>query len=91
MDRTFENLHVVSHPLISHKLTIMRRKETPTSKFRLLLREISLLLGYEVTRGLSLTSVTSKRRPPWMRAPSLKRSVSLSSASFGRAWAWSRG
>ena len=72
MDRTFENLHVVSHPLISHKLTIMRRKETSTSKFRLLLREISLLLGYEVTRGLSLTSVDIETPVAPMRAPSLE-------------------
>lgn len=49
---------VVSHPLVQHKLTLMRRKETPSSEFRQLLREISLLLAYEVTRDLPLT-----RRP----------------------------
>jgi len=46
------NVTVVEHPLVQHKLSIMRRKETPTAKFRLLLREISLLLAYEVTRRL---------------------------------------
>jgi len=45
---------VVSHPLVQHKLTLMRRKETPSSEFRQLLREIALLLAYEVTRDLPL-------------------------------------
>ena len=44
---------VIDHPLVQHKLSLMRRKETPTANFRRLLREISLLLGYEVTRDLS--------------------------------------
>lgn len=44
----------VDHPLVQHKLTIMRDKRTPTPEFRRLLREISLLLGYEVTRRLEL-------------------------------------
>ena len=43
---------VIDHPLVQHKLSLMRRKETPTTSFRQLLREISLLLGYEVTRAL---------------------------------------
>jgi uracil phosphoribosyltransferase len=47
---------VVNHPLVQHKLTIMRDKETSTASFRRLLREISLLLGYEVTRDLELTT-----------------------------------
>ncbi len=46
---------VVDHPLIQHKLTLMRRKETPTSHFRQLVNEIAMLLGYEVTRDLALT------------------------------------
>ncbi|OXS99660.1 uracil phosphoribosyltransferase [Notoacmeibacter marinus] len=46
---------VVDHPLVQHKLTIMRKKETSTAGFRRLLREISLLLCYEVTRGLEIT------------------------------------
>lgn len=44
----------LDHPLIQHKLTIMRRKDTPTAHFRRLLREISMLMGYEVTRDLPL-------------------------------------
>ena len=50
-------LHVVDHPLVAHKLTRMRRIETPSEQFRRLLTEISLLLAYEVTRDLPLRSV----------------------------------
>lgn len=46
---------VIDHPLVQHKLTLMRRKEASTSEFRRLLEEISLLLGYEVTRDMPLT------------------------------------
>ena len=48
------NLTVVDHPLVRHKLSIMRMKETPVVEFRRLLKEISHLLAYEVTRGLPL-------------------------------------
>lgn len=48
-------LIVLDHPLIAHKLTMMRDKTTPTVLFRMLLKEISLLMGYEMTRRLKLT------------------------------------
>ncbi len=51
-----KHLTVVDHPLIQHKLTIMRDKTTPSNQFRQLLREISHLLAYEVTRDLPLTT-----------------------------------
>jgi uracil phosphoribosyltransferase len=54
---TPEQLTVVGHPLIQHKLTIMRRKDTTTDNFRRLLREIAQLLAYEVTRDLPLELV----------------------------------
>ncbi len=60
---------VVDHPLVQHKLTLMRRKETGTAKFRLLLREISMLLGYEVTRDLPLE--TRSIETPLMETKSL--------------------
>ncbi|GHE03032.1 uracil phosphoribosyltransferase [Allgaiera indica] len=50
------HLTVVDHPLVQHKLTIMRDRETSTASFRQLLREISQLLAYEVTRELPLTT-----------------------------------
>jgi uracil phosphoribosyltransferase len=48
------SITVVDHPLVRHKLSLMRARDTSTSKFRLLMREISLLLGYEATRDLAL-------------------------------------
>src|SRR5262252_7402326 len=47
-------LTIVDHPLVQHKLSLMRKRETSTSKFRALMREISLLLAYEATRDLAL-------------------------------------
>ncbi|KNG95176.1 uracil phosphoribosyltransferase [Pseudaestuariivita atlantica] len=51
-----EHLTVVDHPLIQHKLTLMREKETSTAVFRQCLREISALLAYEITRNLAMTT-----------------------------------
>ena len=50
-------LHVIDHPLITHKLTIMRRKETGSKDFRELLNEIAMLMGYEITRDLPLEDI----------------------------------
>jgi uracil phosphoribosyltransferase len=50
-------LHVIDHPLVAHKLTQMRRKDTSSERFRQLLTETSLLLAYEVTRELALHDV----------------------------------
>ena len=47
-------LHVINHPMVQHKLTIMRKKETGSKDFRELLKEIALLMGYELTRDLPL-------------------------------------
>ena len=51
------DVNVVNHPLVEHKLTLMRQKDTSTKSFRQLMREISTLLCYEVTRDLSLDPV----------------------------------
>ena len=51
-----DHLTIVTHPLVQHKLTLMRDKDTSTAGFRRLLREISLLLAYEVTRNLPMTT-----------------------------------
>ena len=45
-------VHVINHPLVQHKLSIMRKKETSTSSFRLLLQELSMLMAYEITRDM---------------------------------------
>jgi uracil phosphoribosyltransferase len=52
----FPSLRVLDHPLIRHKLTLMRDRRSPTILFRHLLREISLLMGYEITRDLPVTT-----------------------------------
>ncbi|WP_417628292.1 uracil phosphoribosyltransferase [Pararhodobacter aggregans] len=67
-----EMLTVVTHPLVQHKLSIMRDKDTSTSKFRQLLREISMLLAYEVTRDLPMTTVTIDTPLCPMDAPMLE-------------------
>ncbi len=71
MSYTSENLTVVDHPLVQHKLTIMRDKETPTAVFRQLLREISQLLAYEVTRGMPMTTKRVETPMQSMEAPTL--------------------
>lgn len=67
-----QHLTIVDHPLVQHKLTLMRRAETPTSVFRQLLREISHLLAYEVTRDLPLTTETINTPLEPMQAPVIK-------------------
>ncbi|MGI9482237.1 MAG: uracil phosphoribosyltransferase [Hyphomicrobiales bacterium] len=67
-----KNLTVVDHPLILHKLTLMREKGTPSAVFRQLLREISLLLGYEVLRDLPMTTQSIETPLEKMDAPILE-------------------
>ncbi|RZI42998.1 uracil phosphoribosyltransferase [Herbaspirillum sp. HC18] len=55
-DPRFPNLFILDHPLIQHKLSYMRDKDTSTRTFRQLLRELTLLMGYEVTRDLPMTT-----------------------------------
>lgn len=64
-------LTVVSHPLVQHKLTLMRERDTSTAGFRQLLREISLLLAYEVTRDLPMTTKPIETPLTEMEAPVL--------------------
>jgi uracil phosphoribosyltransferase len=66
-----EHLTVVKHPLVQHKLSIMRDKDTSTAVFRQLLREISTLLAYEVTRDLPMTTKTVETPLTEMDAPIL--------------------
>lgn len=61
----------VDHPLIQHKLTLMRRSRTPANEFRLLLREISMLLAYEVTRDMPTELIEIETPLATMQAPIL--------------------
>lgn len=85
----FENLFVLDHPLIQHKLTLMRRSDTPTGLFRQLLREIALLMGYELTRPLPLTMESVTTPVAEMQAPVLSGRkpaiVSILRAGLGMA------
>ncbi len=71
---------VISHPLVQHKLTLMRSKDTSTSNFRRLLREISMLLAYEVCRDLPVTMIEIETPIAPMLAPTLdgKKTVLVS-------------
>lgn len=66
-----DNVVVIDHPLVQHKLTIMRKRDTSTGSFRRLLREISTLLCYEVTRDLDLVYTQIETPLCEMEAPTL--------------------
>ncbi len=76
---------VIEHPLIQHKLTLMRRTETSTAKFRALLTEISMLLAYEVTRDLPLKYEPIKTPQAEMHAPVMAADKKLVIVSIMRA------
>jgi uracil phosphoribosyltransferase len=66
------HLTVVTHPLVQHKLTLMRESDTSTASFRQLLKEISLLLAYEVTRELPMTTKRIETPLTEMDAPMIE-------------------
>jgi uracil phosphoribosyltransferase len=65
------HLNIVTHPLVQHKLTLMRKTTTPTALFRQLLREISQFLAYEVTRDLGLEDRVIETPLTEMKSPVL--------------------
>ncbi|MEE9387996.1 MAG: uracil phosphoribosyltransferase [Paracoccaceae bacterium] len=65
------HLNLVQHPLVQHKLTIMRKKETSTNSFRRLLKEVSQLLAYEITRELDMTTCQIETPMGPMEAPTI--------------------
>ncbi len=67
-----DHLTIVDHPLVQHKLTLMRKQDTSTAEFRQLLREISQLLAYEVTRNLPMTTKLIQTPMQEMEAPVLE-------------------
>lgn len=69
--KDFPSLHIVDHPLVQHKLTWLRKKETPTNMFRTLLKEVALLMGYEITRSVPLTREEIETPLQIMQAPVL--------------------
>ena len=65
------SVHIVDHPLVQHKLSIMRNKKTSTKKFRKALKEISMFMGYEVTRDFPLTYEEIETPLQTMNAPKI--------------------
>jgi uracil phosphoribosyltransferase len=78
-------IHLIDHPLIQHKLTLMRRQETETAEFRALMKEISLLLAYEVTRDLPLKQTVIQTPLAQMEAPLLVADKKMVVVSIMRA------
>ncbi len=57
MTRYNDKVHLIDHPLVQHKLTLMRRKDASTNTFRTLLNELSMLMAYEVTRDMPMQDI----------------------------------
>ena len=70
--KDFPNLHILDHPLIQHKLTHMRKVDTSTKTFRQLLKEIALLMGYELTRELPVSYEEIQTPICAMKAPTIQ-------------------
>lgn len=68
-----KNVHVVDHPLVQHKLTKLRDRDTSTANFRRLLKEIALLMGYELTRDLALSQTRIETPVAAMLAPVIEQ------------------
>lgn len=64
-------LHIIDHPLVQHKLSIMRNKKTSTIQFRELLKEIAMLMGYEITRDFPVTYEDIETPLMKMKAPKI--------------------
>lgn len=65
------SVHIIEHPLVQHKLSLLRDKRTSTSQFRQSLREISMLMGYEITRDFPLTYEKISTPLQTMNAPKI--------------------
>ena len=68
-------VHVVSHPLVQHKLTLMRQKDLSTSSFRRLLYELSMLMAYEVTRDMPTQLIDIETPLEAMKSPTIDREL----------------
>lgn len=67
-----KNFHLIRHPLVQHKLTLLRKRSTSVTEFRELVSEVAMLMGYEVTRDWPMTTETIFTPMERMRAPVLK-------------------
>lgn len=67
----FADVHVIDHPLVAHKLTLMRKKETSSCEFRTIIKELAYLLTYEATRDFPLQNIDIETPVAPMQAPAL--------------------
>lgn len=88
-DPRFPNLHIVDHPLVQHKLSHMRKKDTSDVTFRQMLKEIAMLMGYEITRNIAMMNESIETPLAPMQAPVLAGErmaiVSILRAGLGMA------
>lgn len=77
-NNTDPQIHLIDHPLVQHKLTLMRKKETSTNSFRSLLNEISMLMAFEVTRDMPMLDVDIETPLETMSAKVID----------GKSWCW---
>ena len=80
MSAKFPNLHVVDHPLVQHKLSVMRDKKTSVKDFRALVGEIAMLLTYEATRDLPTTTKTIFSSQRWNSGMAVRPKISRRAA-----------
>ena len=64
-------VHVIEHPLVQHKLSLLRDRRTPTRDFRQVLKELAMLMAYEVTRDLALVALLVAYFLAWPASPAL--------------------
>ena len=81
-------VYIMDHPLIHHKLAILRDKETPVKEFRELISEIAGLMCYEATRNLPTEEVEVQTPVAWPSAGSWQARSWRLSPSSGQVWAW---
>ena len=84
------HVQVMDHPLIQHKITLMRKKETGSKDFRNLLEEITMLMGYEITRDLPLEDVEIETPVAKMIGKQISGKKLGIVRSCAPAWAWYR-
>jgi len=74
-NRNFKNLHIINHPLIEDRLTLMRKKDTKTFEFRKALREIAMLMSFEVTKSMETEDINIETPVASMVGAQLKQKV----------------
>ena len=84
------NVHVIDHPLVQHKLTLMRKKTASTSSFRRLLKELAALMTYEITRDMPMQEVEIETPLEAMKAKVIdgKKLRDMTGAEFKRKGGW---